>query len=84
MGCWNLRSDHAIRYPGFASLGRRRRTVQLGALRVGESLQKVMSETNTQKNEEMSFADLFESSLQNEVREGEIVKGSIVAVHPTG
>ena len=39
-----------------------------------------MSNTNTQTNEGPSFADLFESSLQNEVREGEIVKGRVVAI----
>ena len=41
----------------------------------------VMSETNTpQMNEEVSFADLFESSLQHEVKEGEIIKGTVVTV----
>ena len=39
-----------------------------------------MSETNTQKSQEQSFADLFESSLQHEVKEGEIIKGTVVAV----
>lgn len=39
------------------------------------------TETNTRnKKDEMSFADLFEQSISNEVREGEIVRGTIVAV----
>ena len=39
------------------------------------------TETNTRtKKDEMSFADLFEQSIANEVREGEIVHGIIVAV----
>ncbi len=40
-----------------------------------------MSETNTQSKDEMSFGDLLEQSFQSEeVREGEIVAGTIVAV----
>jgi small subunit ribosomal protein S1 len=43
-----------------------------------------MTETETKETKEqrgdMSFADLFESSMQSEVREGEIVKGTVVAV----
>ncbi|MCC7385466.1 MAG: 30S ribosomal protein S1 [Deltaproteobacteria bacterium] len=39
------------------------------------------TETNTRtKKDEMSFADLFEQSIANEVREGEIVRGTVVAV----
>lgn len=41
-----------------------------------------MSNTNnpSTNNDAMSFADLFESSLQHEVKDGEITKGTIVAV----
>lgn len=38
-------------------------------------------ETNTRtKKDDMSFADLFAESIANEVREGEIVRGTVVAV----
>ncbi len=40
-----------------------------------------MSETNTHTNEEMSFGDLLEQSLrEDETREGDIVKGTVVAL----